>query len=268
MLNSIRKVTGLLEVAHKYSTFLFDLDGVVWSGDEMIEPNVQAIRQLNAQNKRIMFISNSSAKGRLHIWNKLTDFQIKVPQENVYNSTTSTALYLRRHHPTIRKLLVIGSENLLKELRVDSLETVECPTQGSTTIQDFKQMINNIDTSIDAVVVGVDYSINFGKVALASLYIQMGRPLFATNKDQSILIAGYKLPGAGSCVTPIEFASGTKATVVGKPNPFILEHIIETYGLKKEECLMVGDNLQTDIEFAQNAGVDSLLTMTGVTSWK
>jgi|JI6StandDraft_1071083.scaffolds.fasta_scaffold06646_6 ribonucleotide monophosphatase NagD (HAD superfamily) len=176
----------------------------------MIEPNVQAIRQLNAQNKRIMFISNSSAKGRSHIVNRLADFQIKVPLENVhinlrkvYNSAFSTALYLKRHHPAIRRLLVIGSDNLLKELRVDGLETADCPTQESTTIQHFKNMIGGIDASIDAVIVGVDYAINFGKVALASLYIQKGKPLFATNKDQSILVAGYKLPGAGSCVTPI-----------------------------------------------------------------
>lgn len=69
-------------------------------------------------------------------------------------------------------------------------------------------MIHDIDKSVDAVVVGVDYSLSFGKVALASLYVQHGKPLFATNKDQSILVAGKMLPGAGSCVAPIEVASG------------------------------------------------------------
>jgi 4-nitrophenyl phosphatase len=128
-------------------------------------------------------------------------------------------------------------------------------------------MIQNIDKSIDALVVGVDYSMNFRKLSLASLYIPMGKPIFATNKDRYISVGGYKLPGAGSCVAQIEYATNTIATVVGKPNPFILNHIMETYALKHEECLMVGDNLHTDIEFGHNAKIDTLCTMTGVTAW-
>lgn len=176
-------------------------------------------------------------------------------------------LYLKRNHPNIKKLLVIGSENLKNELSSEGLEAVTCSPPANTTTQVFKEMIDASDPSIDAVVVGIDYSLNFGKIAQASLYLQNGKPLFATNKDQAILVSGKKLPGAGCGVTAIEFASSVKATVVGKPNPFILNHIIDVCGLAKSECLMVGDNLFTDIEFARNAGVDCLLTMTGVTSW-
>lgn len=129
-------------------------------------------------------------------------------------------------------------------------------------------MIGKIDPTVDALVVGVDYSMNFKKLALASLYIQKGVSWFATNKDRYIEVAGFKLPGAGTSVVQIEYATNTIATTVGKPNPFILDHLMEKYNLNPKDCLMVGDNLYTDIELGLNAKVDTLCTMTGVSSWK
>lgn len=185
----------------------------------------------------------------------------------IYTSAVSTGMYIREYYPDIKKVLVIGSEVLAKELGEAPLEAEHCTLMGGMTTEDFRQMIKNIDKSIDALVVGIDYNMNFKKLSLASLYIQMGKPWFATNRDSYIRVDDHKLPGAGSIISQIEVASNTKPLLVGKPNPYILQHIIELLKLKHSECLMIGDNLHTDIEFGSNAKVDTVCTMTGVTSW-
>jgi ribonucleotide monophosphatase NagD (HAD superfamily) len=74
---------------------------------------------------------------------------------------------------------------------------------GAITTEEFRQMTKTIDKTVDAVLVAIDYSMNFKKLALASLYVQLGRPLFATNKDNYIRVDDFKLPGAGTCVSQV-----------------------------------------------------------------
>lgn len=74
------------------------------------------------------------------------------------------------------------------------------------------------------------------------------------------------MPGCGSMLACLEAASGKKPEIVGKPNEFILDYLIEKEKLKKEECIMIGDNLETDILFGKKGGIDTLCTLTGVTS--
>lgn len=137
---------------------------------------------------------------------------------------------------------------------------------GEMNAQIFKQMSESLDKTVDALVVGIDYSMNFKKLALASLYIQNGAKWFATNKDRYIEVAGKKLPGAGTGVVQIEFATNTVANPIGKPNPYILHHIFKKMNIDPKKCLMVGDNLYTDIEFGNRAKIDTICTLTGVTS--
>lgn len=82
------------------------------------------------------------------------------------------------------------------------------------------------------------------------------------------MIGGYRIPGNGSMVRCVEVISGVKAEVAGKPNPFILNYIMETEKLKKQECLMVGDNLDTDIQFGRNGQIDTLCVLTGNSTQK
>lgn len=79
-------------------------------------------------------------------------------------------------------------------------------------------------------------------------------------------MAGKKLPGAGTSVIQIEYATNTTINPISKPNPYILLNILDRLKLDPKRCLMVGDNLYTDIEFGNKANIDTICTLTGVTS--
>jgi 4-nitrophenyl phosphatase len=84
---------------------------------------------------------------------------------------------------------------------------------------------------------------SFTRLTLASFHLQRGAKLLGTNPDKFTMEAGFKVPGNGSMLSCLEAASGVKADIVGKPNTFILNHLIEIHKVQKEQCLMIGDNI-------------------------
>ena len=104
----------------------------------------------------------------------------------------------------------------------------------------------------------------YAKSCLACYHIQKGVKFFGTNPDKFTLIRGFRIPGCGSILSTIEKGSKTKAEISGKPNPFILNYIIEKNELKREECVMIGDNLDTDILFGNRAKISTVSVLSGV----
>ncbi len=104
-----------------------------------------------------------------------------------------------------------------------------------------------LDSDVKAVVCGIDYGFNYQKLCYASSYIQKGAQFIATNEDQYIKVGEMKMPGGGSCVQAIATASGERPYNTGKPNPFVVNMLCQKYALKKEESIMIGDNMDTDI---------------------
>ena len=98
------------------------------------------------------------------------------------------------------------------------------------------------------------------------MLIQRGALFLATNADNNMQMKHYKLPGAGCMVKAIECATEKEAYVIGKPNPDVIEVACKKFGLNKSECLMVGDNLTTDIIVGRNAGIDTFAVLTGLTT--
>jgi 4-nitrophenyl phosphatase len=119
---------------------------------------------------------------------------------------------------------------------------------------------------VDALVMGYDFHLTYQKICLASLYVQSGIPFIGTNPDKYTMVQRLKIPGCGSMLKVIEEATSVRADIAGKPNPFIIDHLVAELGLERKECLMIGDNLETDIAFGRKAGIDSLCVLTGVTT--
>lgn len=126
-------------------------------------------------------------------------------------------------------------------------------------------MEEHLDLSIQAIVVGWDPEMTFAKQCLIGFHVQHGVKLFGTNPDKYTMIGKYKIPGAGSIIAAIETGFAVQAEIIGKPNTFIIDHIISSQQLKKEECIMVGDNRETDILFGNTAGISTLCVLSGVT---
>ena len=132
-----------------------------------------------------------------------------------------------------------------------------------TLISDIPELIKIVDKDVDTVVFGYDRNMNYTKMCLASFHVQNGAKFIGTNPDKYTMVGGYRMPGCGSLLSCVEQTSGVTAEIAGKPNSFILNYLTEECKIKKEECLMIGDNLLTDIAFGNNCGIDTLCVLTG-----
>jgi len=101
---------------------------------------------------------------------------------------------------------------------------------------------------------------------MITCFVQTGVKFIVTNPDKYTMISGFKVPGNGSFMKFVEEVTSVKGEVAGKPNPFIIECIINKLKLDKAECLMIGDNIETDITFGKRAGISTLCVLTGVST--
>jgi HAD superfamily hydrolase (TIGR01450 family) len=123
---------------------------------------------------------------------------------------------------------------------------------------------NPAETEI--VVTSLDTSFNYEKLKSAHLALQNKALYWATNLDASVPVENGFRPGAGSIAAALSTAAGRGPSVVfGKPHPFMADIALQRLGLNKGDCLVVGDRMDTDILFAKNAGISSVLTLTGAT---
>jgi 4-nitrophenyl phosphatase len=118
----------------------------------------------------------------------------------------------------------------------------------------------------EAVVIGIDRSINFQKMVEATLLVRRGIPFYATNPDKTFPTPRGEIPGAGAWYSIIVTASDVQPTVAGKPFPFLMELSLEKLGTAKNETLVVGDRLETDIAAGQAVGCPTALVLSGVST--
>ncbi|XP_061755667.1 pyridoxal phosphate phosphatase [Nerophis ophidion] len=243
--------------------FLFDCDGVIWHGEKAIPGATTVVQSLMRRGKHVVFVTNNSTRPRdkyVHKFYRLgfTD----VTLEQIFSSSYCSALYLRDVVRLRGRVFVIGCDGLRAELQEAGVPCVEEADEPDATIYNC-----TLAPDVKAVLVGHDDQLTFLKLAKASCYLKDPECLFlATDNDPwHPLSSGRILPGSGSLMAALEVASGRKATVIGKPSRFMFECISSQFqGMDPAQCLMVGDRLETDMLFGSNCGLDTMLTLTGV----
>ncbi|GAB5365292.1 hypothetical protein AAMO2058_001045100 [Amorphochlora amoebiformis] len=220
--------------------------------------------------KRVYFVTNNSTKSRAQYVDKITKYGIPIKDSSqVLSSAFAAASYLKSIKFN-KKALIVGHEGIERELKLHDIKYV-----NSTEVLGGKQwavkdlLKLKIDKEIGAVVVGMDLEFTYSKSALAALTIQANEGCFllSTNQDHTFPAEGGKfLPGSGAGVAHIEAASNMKAINVGKPERFLFEHLRKSCNdIKLQRTIMVGDRLNTDMQFGNNGGAHSLLVLSGVT---
>lgn len=236
------------------STFIFDLDGVLWRGDTPVEGAVAAVNELLAAGKRCLYCTNNSSRTQADFVEKLTKIGIeKVEEDEVITSSVATALYLSAQYTGPFLAYVVGAEGIRAALQ----------KIGARIVPDSD--ING-DTNVDCVVVGADRKFTYEKMNTAQRLIRQGALFVATNRDATYPIESGIIPGAGAVVAAVETASGVTPVTIGKPRPVMVQLVLQKYGLETSEVAFVGDRLDTDIACARRAGVAALLVTTGVTT--
>ncbi|KAF1389342.1 hypothetical protein EPR50_G00052720 [Perca flavescens] len=242
---------------------LLDCDGVIWHGEKAITGAAKVVNSLIRHGKNVVFVTNNCTRPRENYVHKFCRLGFTdVILEQIFSSSYCSALYLRDVVKIRGQVFVMGCDGLRRELDEAGIPCVEEADDPDATIYDCA-----LAPDVKAVLVGHDDKMTFLKLAKASCYLRDPDCLFlATDNDPwHPLSSGRILPGSGSLIAALEVSSGRKATVIGKPSRFMFECISSQFsGVDPAQCLMIGDRLETDMLFGSNCGLDTMLTLTGV----
>ena len=235
-----------MRLADAYEAFLLDLDGVLYRGDQRIEGAGETVEKLRAIDRRVVFVTNNSARTPEQVAAKLERAGVAASADDVVTSADATAdLVGRGHDGRAPTAFVIGQDGIRSALEAAGVEVLD----GEPGEAGF-------------VVVGWDGGVTYDDIRRAAVLVRAGARLVATNADASYPAPGGELwPGAGAILAAVETASGERATVVGKPQRPLFDAALERAGTRN--ALVVGDRLETDVAGAAAAGVDAALVLTG-----
>ncbi|WP_428911153.1 TIGR01457 family HAD-type hydrolase [Niallia sp. Krafla_26] len=228
-----------------YKGFLIDLDGTMYRGTEVIQEAVDFVNQLHLSKIPYLFVTNNSSRTPFQVAQNLKEFGVAVKEEQVFTTSQATANYLYEQKPNA-KVYVIGEEGIQKAIAEKGFQ------EGGE--------------DADYVVIGIDRSITYEKLAVACLAVRNGATFISTNGDIALPTERGLMPGNGAITSVITVSTKRQPIFIGKPESIITEQALKVLGTKKEETLMIGDNYDTDIMAGMNAGLDTLLVHTGVTT--
>lgn len=223
-------------IADEFTTFLLDLDGVVYVGEKPVPGARSALRRLRKRGKTLRFLTNDPCPTREGVAACLDRLGIKASVQEVVTCGWATALYLRRSG--VRSAYVVGSEGLGQELACAGI-----------------QITGDEDT--EAVVVGCDERVSYSDIRRAVRLIGRGARFIATNEDPTFPTPDGPAPATGAIVAAVRTASGEEPHVVGKPHAAMFEAALSD--LDPTAAVMIGDRLATDIVGARHQGIAALL---------
>ncbi|CAM8929866.1 unnamed protein product [Rhodiola kirilowii] len=249
--------------------FLFDCDGVIWKGDKLIDGVPETLEMLRSKGKKLVFVTNNSRKSRKQYAKKFQSLGITVHEDEIFSSSFAAAMYLKvNDFPPEKKVYVIGEEGILEELNLAGFTGLGGPEDGKKTVELKANQLFEHDKSVGAVVVGLDQYINYYKLQYGTLCIREnpGCLFIATNRDAvGHMTDSQEWPGAGCMVAAVCGTTQREPIVVGKPSTFMMQFLLEKFHISPSRMCMVGDRLDTDILFGQNAGCRTLLVLSGCT---
>ncbi len=237
---------------------IFDLDGVIYRGAEPVPGASELVAEMHRRGVLVRFATNNSMVAREGYVERLAAMGIRTTAEEIVTSTSATVEHLRRHEPDVRSVLVIGADGMRQELMTAGLSVTMASDEEPTAPG------GPLTKRFDAVIVGLDPELDYGRLAVAMRAVADGARLIATNADARYPTAEGFLPGAGSIVAALATATGRVPQVIGKPSPAMFEAILESSGVPADAAVVVGDNPDADIVGARRAGCGSILVLTGV----
>lgn len=236
---------------------IFDLDGVLYRGEQPMPGAVETVRRLRASGKRVLYATNNSTRTRAQYVELLRGFELPCELEDVVTSAWATARYLVQKGLQPKDPVIVGMAGLRTELREAGVLGREHP------VPPFREARGRPG---DMVIVGLHQAVTYDDLAEAQRALLAGAPFIAANKDVAYPVEGRLLPGAGAIVAALETASGRVAVCVGKPEPFMFQEALRRAGASGDEAVVVGDSLETDVLAAHRVGATGVLITTGVTS--
>ncbi len=226
-------------------SYVCDMDGVIYHGSRLIPGALDFVRRLQSGGHRFLFLTNNSQWTPRDLSHKLQQMGISAEESAFHTSALATADFLSRQMPR-GTAYVIGGAGLTHALYSVGFTLTEHDP--------------------DYVVVGETRSYDYEKIERAVRLILNGARFIATNPDLTGPTDQGIVPACGALVAPIELATGKKPYFVGKPNPLMMWTALRTLQASPDQAFMVGDRMDTDIIAGTEAGMRTILVLSGVTT--
>ena len=230
----------------KYEGFIFDLDGTIYRGENLIPDADKTINHLKSLGKKIIFISNKTTGRVKDYYNFLRSKGLNIEEDEIINSTIVLKKYLFENHPG-EKFFAIGEEVFIKEIESANLIFSENPDE------------------IQIVIVTLDRTLSYKKLEIAAHALEKNARFFAANIDDTCPVDEGEVMDAGSTISALEKRTHKKLEQhFGKPSVFMFEEIKRRLKVDLKNVLLIGDRLETDIALGNNFGIDTALVSTGI----
>ncbi len=238
-------VIDLTELLAGKRGLLSDMDGVIYHGNQLLPGVAEFMKWIKESGMEFLFLTNSSERTPRELREKLLRLGLDVSVENFYTSALATAAFLKSQDPG-GTAYVIGGNGLVNAL--------------------YEAGFAMNEVNPDYVVVGETHSYTYDTITQAINLVRKGARLIGTNPDLTGPSEHGVVPATGAIISPIELATGRKAYFVGKPNPLMMRQALKRLGCRREESVIVGDRMDTDIIAGIESEIDTILVLSGVTA--
>lgn len=231
--------------SHPKKLFLLDQDGTLYKGRNLFPFTLSFLNKIKASGASYLFITNNSSKTTAEYVAKMKHFGIAATLDDFYTSTSATIDYLHKHHAQ-EAVYLVATRAVVNEFKEAGIKVALDPLQAKVAILTY-------DTSLD-----------YEKLTILCTLLKNDKVVYlATNPDLVCPTEDGYLPDCGSFASMIFNATGRNPLYLGKPRALFVETILERFGLKPQEVVIVGDRLYTDIALGVNSGVDTVLVLSG-----
>lgn len=232
------------EILYK-KLFLFDMDGTIYEEERLFDGTLDLLDRITESGGNYVFITNNSSKSVGDYIDKVERLGIKAKKDNFFTSAQATILYIKENYPG-KKVYCQGTKSLVREIQDSNIDVV-----------------TEVSDDADIILIGYDTELTSKKVQNTCEMLQKDIPFLATNPDIACPVSFGFIPDCGSICQMLENVTGKKPIYIGKPEPTMVNIVRERLGYSKEETVIIGDRLYTDIATGIKAGVTSICVLTG-----
>ena len=228
-----------------YRNLIIDVDGVLRRSQQVLPGATEFLPWIKQRGMNYCIVTNNSMPTLAQYCATFAGMGIITDEQHLISAATGTAWYLKKLAPQGAKVYIVGQEGLRQAVLADGLYTID-------------------EQNAEYVIVAIDRAFTYAKLDRACTLIRNGARFIASNTDATYPMEVGVMPGAGSIVAAVQTCAGVKPVVIGKPERILFDMALDMMKARRDETIVLGDRLDTDIAGGVAAGMASIMVLTGV----